>query len=260
MRLNGTVFSSVLGMDTGITIVTPNALRMDKPYKVVYLLHGIAGNHASWLDYSMLPAYTIFGNSIFIMPEVGRSFYTNMQHGFSYFTYITQELPRICKNMFHISAAREDTIIMGASMGGYGALKCALSIPEQYGTCIAFSSACLQLRQNLDYLREHGMHEQYRALFGDQLVRDFEAIFGDDYTWNAQDDILELAKQVQHQPHKPTIYMACGTSDYFYADHIAFSKQLETLSLDFTFEQWQAQHDFTFFNDALKKVIDRFAL
>lgn len=55
MRMHGTVFSQTLQMDTGLSIVTPNILR--KEYKVAYLLHGLCGNHQSWIDYSNLAEY-----------------------------------------------------------------------------------------------------------------------------------------------------------------------------------------------------------
>lgn len=50
MKLNGNVFSKVLDIDTGITIVTPNDLKLDGSYKAVYLLHGLCDNHRNWLD------------------------------------------------------------------------------------------------------------------------------------------------------------------------------------------------------------------
>mgnify|MGYP002341754989 CR=1 FL=1 len=114
MRLSGSVYSKILDMDTGLTIVTPNKLREGK-YKVVYLLHGLCGNDRSWLDYSMLPAYAAKGDTVYVMPDAGRSFYSNMKYGFDYQRYVTEELPVICRNMFNISAAREDTGIMGCS-------------------------------------------------------------------------------------------------------------------------------------------------
>lgn len=193
MRLNGTVFSQTLQMDTGLTIVTPNVPQPE--YKVVYLLHGLCGNHQSWLDYSMLPVYAMAGSAIYIMPEAGRSFYHDMVHGFRYFTYLTEELPEICRNLFHISAKREDTAIMGCSMGGYGALKCAFYRPEQYGMCAAFSSGCLQLREGLRELRENGMRQEFIDAFGMQLVQDFQSIFGGDYEWKPEYDLLALARE-----------------------------------------------------------------
>lgn len=256
MRLNGSVFSQTLQMDTGLTIVTPNVPRPS--YKVVYLLHGLCGNHQSWLDYSMLPMYAMAGSTIYIMPEAGRSFYHDMAHGFRYFTYLTEELPEICQNLFHISARREDTAIMGSSMGGYGALRCALSRPDRYGMCAAFSSGCLQLRDGLAELRENGMRQAFIDSFGEQLVADFRAIFGEDYKWKPEYDLIELAKK--NRDALPELYLTCGTEDYFYQDHLRFCEQLRKADVPFTFEEWRAQHDFIYFNDALQKAIEQFGL
>ncbi len=260
MRLSGTVYSEVLNMDTGLTIVTPNKLQKGEEYQVVYLLHGLCGNHKTWLDYSMLPVYAMGRKSIYIMPEVGRSFYTDMKYGFSYFTYITEELPAICKSVFHISSDREHTAVIGGSMGGYGALKCALTKPKQYGMCAAFSSGCLFLKEDLHQLRESGMKEEFVVRFGRQLVTDFQAMFGEDYCWQPQNDILSLAKQAKENGLIPKIYLTCGTQDYFYNDHLRFCKELDRIKVPYTFEEWKAQHDFIYFDDALKKAIHHFSL
>ena len=160
MRLSGSVYSKILDMDTGLTIVTPNKLREGK-YKVVYLLHGLCGNDRSWLDYSMLPAYAAKGDTVYVMPDAGRSFYSNMKYGFDYQRYVTEELPVICRNMFNISAAREDTGIMGCSMGGYGALRCALTHPDSYGFVGAFSSGPLFAKAGMDEIKKYGDLQDY---------------------------------------------------------------------------------------------------
>ena len=256
MRLHGSVLSQTLQMDTGLTIVTPNVLW--EHYQVAYVLHGLFGNHQSWLDYSMLADYAADGNTVYIMPEVGRSFYCDMTYGFDYFTYITEELPEICGSLFHISAKREDTIVMGASMGGYGALKCALSKPERYGKCAAFSSCCLDLRGGLKELRENGA-EEYAVRFGERLVQDFRAIFGEEYQWKPELDVLELAKRVP-EGKRPELYLTCGTEDGFYPEHLWFCGQLQEAGVPFAFEEWQAQHNFACFDRALRQAIRRFGL
>lgn len=205
MRLSGTVYSNVLEMDTDITIITPNDLK-DEPYRVVYLLHGLCGNNKTWLDYTMLPFYAEHGRSIYVLPEVGRSFYADMQYGQRYFTYIADELPTIVRNVFRVSADRDHTVILGGSMGGYGALKCALSRPDQYGLCGAFSSCCLLLREGLDDAREHGMDG-----WGVQMPRDFAAIFGDDLTWTPENDLLALAERAKASS-RPTSRFCTPTS------------------------------------------------
>ena len=205
MILRGSVSSKVLKMDTGITIVAPNDFQTGHPYQVAYLLHGLYGNNSNWADNTMLPVYANDYPVIFIMPEVARSLYTDMRYGLKYFTYITDELPDICKSIFNISADRADTAVIGGSMGGYGALKCALSRPEQYGICCAFSSAFLFLKEYLDRQRENGTAKEFKATYGEQLIIDFNAAFGDDLKWSPQDEILELAKMANKQSVKPRI-------------------------------------------------------
>ena len=259
MRLSGTVYSETLGMDTGITIVTPNRIQSGEEYNVVYLLHGLCGNNKTWLDYSMLSMYAMGRKTIYILPEVARSFYTNMKYGLPYFSYLTEELPTICNSIFRICTDREHTAVMGGSMGGYGALKCALSKPEQYGMCAAFSSGCLFLKQGMKELKENGMNEEYIKNFGKQLVVDFQSIFGENYDFQPGDDLLSLI-QLQKQKELPKLYLTCGTEDYFYRDHLAFCKELDSLKVDYTFEEWNARHDFLYFDEALKKAIRHFSL
>lgn len=260
MILRGNVYSNTLEMDTGITIVAPNEFEMDNKYKVAYLLHGLCGNNGTWADYSMLPVYAASGNTIFIMPEVARSFYTDMKYGFNYFSYITEELPSICKSIFNISSVREDTAIIGGSMGGYGALKCALSKPEQYGMCGAFSSACLFLKDGLNNQRKHGSEPEFISTYGEKLIEDFIYAFGANLEWNPKDEILELAKGISNNKFKPIIYAACGTEDFLQKDNEKFKNKMQTLDFDFTYEEWEGTHDFKFFDQALKKAIDKFIL
>ena len=259
MRLSGTVYSDVLEMDTPISIVTPNDLKSGEPYKVAYVLHGLRGNSSSWLDYSMLPVYAMVGHTIFVMPDAGRSIYTDMQHGFRYFTYLTEELPQICRSVFHISADRGHTAVMGASMGGYGALKCALTKPEQYGFCGAFSSGCLFIRNDLALMKENGL-DAAAQIWGQQLANDIPSLFGDELEWKPEYELTELAKKVKEKGLQPTIYMTCGTEDKFYPDHVRFTRILDEIGLEYTFDQWQAKHDFLCFDEALRRTVFRFGL
>ena len=257
MRLSGTVFSNTLGMDTDISLILPNKLKEEGSYRVAYVLHGLCGNNKTWLDYSLLPVYASGGDIIYILPEVQRSFYTDMKHGLRYYTYITEELPFICQNVFRISAKREDTMILGGSMGGYGALRCALSKPEQYGFCGAFSSGCLFLKEGMEETRKYGMRPEYQASFGEQLIQDFRAAFGEELCWSPDIDILELAGSVGKRGVQPRLYLTCGTKDPFYKDHKRFCKELDKLGLSYTFEEWEASHDFLYFNEAMRRAIER---
>jgi len=248
MKLKGNVFSQTLQMDTGISVVTPNELKTDGAYKIVYLLHGLCGDSSTWMDYSMLPAYANEYDAIFVMPEAGRSFYIDMKYGLRYFTYIADELPEICKNIFNISSKREDTAILGSSMGGYGALRCTLLRPGQYGFCGAFASPYLILKEFMDYYRETGRLD----------VPDFPAIFGENLEWKPEYEILHLAERLHKEKIKPQIYTACGTEDYLYDVNIRFRDAMQAYDFDYTYEEWPANHDWNFFNQALDKALKKF--
>jgi len=256
MILRGNIFSKILEMETGITIIAPGDYHSDHPLQVIYLLHGLCGRSGDLVDYTMLPVYASQYRTLFVMPDGARSFYTDMKYGLRYFSYITEELPKICNKIFQISAKREDTAIVGASMGGYGALKCALSKPEQYGWCCAFSSPCLFLKEDLEDFKSKGKTKEFITMFGEQLIRDFQGIFGEEYVWSPEDDIVELAKKVSSQSLKPIIYSSCGTEDPFYTYNRRFRDEMVQLDLKYTYEEWAGSHDWTFFNEALRKGLN----
>ena len=250
MILRGTVYSRTLEMDTGITVIAPE----EGARKVVYLLHGLQGSNGNWADFTMLPAYALEHRAVFVMPEAGRSFYADMTYGGKYFSYVADELPEICKRVFNVSAERQDTAIVGGSMGGFGALKCALSRPERYGACCAFASACLFLKNDLE---KH--QAQFCETYGEQLFRDFRAILGEDLAWNPEMEILELAKKAMTKPDKPRIHLACGTEDPFHDDNALMSGELRKLGFDAEYEEWPGRHDWTFFDEALRRALGRIA-
>ena len=65
-----------------------------------------------------------------------------MACGLPYFTYVSEELPTLCRRMFSLSAAREKNYVFGLSMGGYGAMKCALTYPGRYARGISGMRPC----------------------------------------------------------------------------------------------------------------------
>ena len=139
-------YSYELAMNTQATVLLPErrgvpyTSREGRPYPVLYLLHGHGQDHTSWLRLTRLENYLQNSDVIVVMPNGGRGCYVDGVHSHRYGTYLTEELPCILKNWFHISDQREETMIAGMSMGGYGALRAALSHPEQYGTVVGLSS------------------------------------------------------------------------------------------------------------------------
>lgn len=242
----GTIFSEMLGMRTGLNVVTPVHFDCDspEPFRVVYLLHGLTDSHTCWSDNTQLTLFANEYNVLFLMPEVQRSFYANMAYGLPYYSYITEELPKICQKLFHISERKEDTYIMGLSMGGYGALKCALDRPNQYAGCGAFSSAC----------------DIRAAMAGSALMRknELQGICGPDFEIPLENDLFALAEACGRRPEKPRIYMTCGTEDFLHSMNVRFGSHLQKLGFDAVYEEWSGSHDWYFWNESLHRALAHF--
>lgn len=260
MLFEGKIFSKTLNMETGLTVLIPDNLQGNGSYKAAYLLHGLCGSDGDYVSYTNIRNYCNDHNIIFIMPNGARSFYCNMKYGFNYYDYITKELPEVCLNLFNISSKREDTIIMGCSMGGYGALKCALSRPDLYGYCFAFSSPCLFLKENLDNIRIDENSEEYKEVyktFGRAIINDFKCVFGENYEYDPQNDVIELAKKINDSDVKPIIYTGCGTNDFFINYNKRYADEMNKLNFDYEFEMWDGAHDWCFFDEAIRRSIER---
>mgnify|MGYP000282016446 FL=1 len=118
------LMSESLGMTTSVLVTMPDTDNLDTA-PIIYLLHGLTDNCTGWARYTQAEHLARTHSAILIMPEVQRSFYTDMACGPKYFTYVNQELQAMVRRFFGIQPNPARTYIMGLSMGGYGALKCA---------------------------------------------------------------------------------------------------------------------------------------
>jgi pimeloyl-ACP methyl ester carboxylesterase len=136
---------------TNFSFVIPNDFIMeeiwnprhyDRPTKSLILLHGLTGTDTDWLYGGVAQLMAIQYNVNIFMPTTGNSFYLDKGYpGGNHCEFIAEELPAYIKKTFGIEMKRENSIIGGLSMGGYGALHTALSYPDRFSACIALSSA-----------------------------------------------------------------------------------------------------------------------
>ena len=259
MILRGQVFSQVLQMDTHISIITPNDFDNKQPYKVAYMLHGTAGCNEDFINYTNLPLYAMQYPCVFVMPNALRSLYADMAYGQKHFTYVAEELPKIVKRIFNVSAKREDTWIIGNSSGGYGALKIALTYPDQYGFCAANAPGAMLLESFLPELAAKGTTEEMIAMYGENLIMDFRAAFGEQFEWRPEIDVLALAKRIRQVDKGPKILMQIGKDDGLLEPTRIAAQELRKLPLDFTYIETEGAHDFSYFDQAQKTAIE-FAL
>lgn len=254
MILRGDFSSDVLRTTINIQYMIPE--NCTGPYKTVYLLHGLHANQGTWIDNSMLPYYGKKYDAVFIMPETGRSYYSDLKYGRRFYTFISEELPQITKNVFNISSRREDTAVIGYSMGGNGALRLALSRPEQYGFCGSISAVALDFKPMLEAIRKDKSNFKY---FDDteteEFLKDLHSMCGEDLMPGPEGFIPDLIERFPDNAPKPKFFVTCGTEDSLLKENHKFRERMTNTHFDFTYEEWAGNHDWEFFNGALKKTL-----
>ena len=114
------------------------------PFKTLYLLHGITGNHADWISESRIRSWAAARNLAVVMPSGYNAFYLDQPESHNFYgRFVGQELINVTRRILPLSTQREDTFIGGISMGAYGALRAGFKYCETFGSVISLSSAMI---------------------------------------------------------------------------------------------------------------------
>ena len=237
----GDFTSQVMQMVTTIHVVMPEYIDK-KDTRVLYLLHGLSDNCSNWFRLTSLERYANEYKIAVVVPEVQRSMYTNMKYGLRYFDYVSEELPRFISQMFGVPNDREHRFVAGLSMGGYGALKCALTYPERYAGCAAFSSAC-------------DIQELVHGPLGEARKDENRAIYGEKLEIPEEDDLFFLAEQCSKQKEQPCFLMTCGDQDILLPQNHKLRDRMQELGFDLRYEEWEGDHTWMFWDTSLQLAL-----
>ncbi|MBO5221916.1 MAG: esterase family protein [Clostridia bacterium] len=243
--------SDALGIGVTVNVILPekaktligmNAEGGDN-YKTLYLFHGLSDDQSIWMRRTSIERYAADYGIAVVMPSVNRSWYTDTVYKAKYFTFVTEELPRVCRSYFRgMSDKREDTLVAGLSMGGYGAVKCALRCPEKYGYCASLSGA-MDIALRAERLMEEGV---------------FGAEFLDESSQRRKEcDLFMLAKENKEKclPF-PKLYQWCGTEDRLLDENRRYHALLEQLEIPHKYEESEGNHSWKWWDlhiqDALR--------
>lgn len=241
-------FSETLGMCASANVILPLPRDTAMPAQdlpVLYLLHGMGDDYTSWLRKTAVERYALEHGIAIVMPDGALSCWEDMIHGRRYRSYITRELPKIIRSSFPVSRDREKTFIAGCSMGGFGALKLALSNPDQYSLAGCFSAAHFENRH--DTPRHNAM---LARVYGDRL---------DVYDARIAQDALE-GNRGDLPLH---IWHSCGDQDALKENALisrAFFERMESGSIGYTFEMLPGRHDWALWDASLARFLQTLKL
>lgn len=238
--ISGQIDSLELGFTISYKAILPE--ERTGPYPVLYLLHGLSDDDSSWLYQSSIVRYASQYNLAIFMPQVHKSYYTDMYMGPNYWSFLTKEFPEKLKNSFNISHKSEETFVAGLSMGGYGAMKWGLTYPDEVAGVAALSAAVDPYRM---WQEDPDREKLFKPVFESK-----ESFKG------SENDLYALLKRFKKTETQPSILQICGTKDFLYADNLKFKEHLQETFIDYTFSEKIGDHNWAFWDQEIQVVLE----
>ncbi|HEY9292220.1 MAG TPA: alpha/beta hydrolase family protein [Microlunatus sp.] len=243
-------YSDAIGLSTSMTVILPQQTETqigmtgrvgDALPPVLYLLHGLSDDDTTWLRRTSIERYAAPLGLAVVMPQVHRSFYSDQAYGGRYWTFLSEELPALVHSFFRVSDRREDTFVAGLSMGGYGALKWALTQPERFAAAASLSGAV-----DLTGLRTGRIRPDDPRMF--------ERIFDDGPVPDSA-DLFSLLQNVDPE-HSPRWYVGCGTEDALEPDNRKLVGALEAAGHPVHTSFVPGEHEWGLWDAEIRQVLD----
>jgi S-formylglutathione hydrolase FrmB len=141
-----------------------------------------------------------------------------------------------------LSDRPEDTYVAGLSMGGYGAMRLALTYPDHFAGAASFSGAV-----DLETI----FHQRHLGTETDRVFGQQKEIKGTEF------DLFHLVERNAKAPRRPWLYVSCGTKDFLFDQHKAFTSHLRRHGWNImSHEEPDAIHEWGFWDEQIKAFIE----
>ena len=215
--------------------------------KTLFLLHGFTGDAGNWIPEYLSDKY----NFAVVCPSGENSFWLDgISSGHEFCKFLGEELIGFVRKAFHLAENKDETYIMGMSMGGFGALHTALYYPDVFGKAAGLSSALIVHEvagMTEGKGNEVANYEFYRECFGDPS----KVLESDNNPETLVKKLKAAGKPL------PEILMCCGTEDFLLENNRQFHQFLVDEGVDHTYEEDAGKHDMFFWNKYVEKFIPR---
>jgi putative tributyrin esterase len=161
-----TFLSAALGRSMPYRVYLPSDIKAGTALPVVYLLHGCGSGYRDWSNYSDVGHYAV-GRFLLVMADGACSYYMNaaLKPEDRYEDYLVQDLTADVESRFPAAHDREHRAIVGVSMGGFAAVKLALSRPDLFAFAGAISPAVDVPSRSFSW-RRWSQSVRFRTIFG----------------------------------------------------------------------------------------------
>lgn len=234
--MNVQYHSESLKKACSMQVILPESTQ--KPYSVMYLLHGLSDDHTIWHRRTRIEWYIRELPIAVVMPDGGRGFYCDAIDGPAHESHIIKDVINFVDTHFNTISDRSGRVIDGLSMGGYGALKLALQHPDMFCSVVSHSGAL-----------ESGHHPPNR----DDLGPELRLIYGDNPV-GGKDDLWAIIDKADKKK-LPAIRIDCGLDDFLLPSNRAFHKYLNELNIPHEYEEFPGAHTWDFWDTHIQEAI-----
>lgn len=239
--------SAAMGREMPYRVILPEGYKRAKAkrYPVIYLLHGLTGHFDNWTENTRLVALAKKYPYIIVTPEGGDGWYTDSATipADKYESYFIQELVPEIDRKYRTLANRENRVVGGLSMGGYGALKFGLKYPDKFIIAGSFSGA---LDSPVKGLKNNFLRPSIASVFGAEGSQTQSA-----------NDIFRLTGAMEAEELKdlPFLYLSCGTEDFLYQANHEFAGVLQKRKIPHEYRELPGKHDWAFWDSQVEEFL-----
>jgi S-formylglutathione hydrolase FrmB len=161
-----TFYSLALERNMTYRVYLPREVSGSTKFPTVYLLHGCGTGFRDWSNYSDVGSYAANG-LVLVMVDGACSYYVNaaLDAKDRYEDYFVHDLIPDVESRLPVMRGRENLAIVGVSMGGFAAVKLALTRPDLFSFAGAISPA-IDVPGRGFSVRRWSQSMRFRALFG----------------------------------------------------------------------------------------------
>lgn len=209
--------------------VAPDYCSGHQALPTLWLLHGLGGDATTWLRETAIERLATQYRVAVVMPQTERGFYTDMVAGPKYWTFMTTELPARMRYLFPLSDDPKKNVVAGNSMGGYGALRWALTYPQRFASVAAMSPVTDIARFRTDKAA---------------IMPDMDIAFDPAKMTGTANDVNWLLEQLKPEQSTLRVLMTTGSQDMLRAMDEESRPHFEAKLGDrFTWRELPGRHD-----------------
>jgi S-formylglutathione hydrolase FrmB len=234
-------FSPVLNKHVAAMAIVPQFA--PPPWATMYLLHGLSDDYTIWHRRTSIERYVDGLPLVVVMPDGFRGFYTDNHEGPAYGRYFTDDVIGFVDRTFHVKRSRSGRCLAGLSMGGYGALRLALSRPELFASAVSHSGAVLAGSRPPAQRPDSPFRQEMRHIFGPRPV-------------GSEHDLKHLgAIKAARSGKLPRLRIDCGTEDFLLEDNRQFHAFLTEKKIPHHYQEHPGAHDWKYWDTHIQSAV-----